>query len=154
MICLGHSSESNCHGLAFYVKTAIIAEKQTSFHYPFLELLCVTRHSARFLRKNCLVYRSPSTQIGIFIEKLTEYISDQNPDIILGDMNIDIRSTSYKRLINALPSYLQLVDKPTHISGSTLDLAFQRRGCTGVKVNVFLTYFSDHSIVHLVKKVP
>ena len=154
MICLGHSSESNCHGLAFYVKTAIIAEKQTSFHYPFLELLCVTTHSARFLRKNCLVYRSPSTQIGTFIGKLTEYISDQNPDIILGDMNIDIRSTSYKRLINALPSYLQLVDKPTHISGSTLDLAFQRRGCTGVKVNVFPTYFSDHSIVHHVKKVP
>lgn len=135
-----------------YIRNDIFAEECAAFNFPYLELLCVNINSEKMRRKICLVYRSPSTQIRSFIEKISAWTTETNPDIILGDMNIDTRSRSYQNLVYALPTYCQVVQNPTHISGSTLDLAFQHTQYPEPVVNIFATYFSDHSIVHLILK--
>ena len=135
-----------------YIRSNMFAEECATFNYSYFELLCVSISSENMRKKICLVYRSPSTQIRSFIDKMCEWTTKTNPDIIVGDMNIDTRSRSYENLVNALPLYSQVVQNPTHISGSTLDLAFYHRQYPEPMVNIFGTYFSDHSIVHLTLK--
>ena len=152
LIFLPYIPASNCHGVAMYIRSNMFAEECATFTYSYLELLCVSISSENMRKKICLVYRSPSTQIRSFIDKMCEWTTETNPDIIVGDMNIDTRSRSYENLVNALPSYSQVVQNPTHISGSTLDLAFYHRQYPEPMVNIFEIYFSDHSIVHLTLK--
>ena len=66
-------------------------------------------------------------------------------DITVGDFNIDACSKS--RLSQMLSEYVQLVDFPTHVAGSTLDhLYVEKSFLVGYEVEnvVSNTYFSDH----------
>ena len=66
-------------------------------------------------------------------------------DIVVGDFNIDACRKS--RLPQILSEYVQLVEFPTHIAGSTLDHVYAKKSFLEdyiVEIVVLNTYFSDH----------
>ena len=66
-------------------------------------------------------------------------------DIVVSDFNIDACRKS--RLPQILSEYVQLVEFPTHIAGSTLDHVYAKKSFLKdyiVEIVVLTTYFSDH----------
>ena len=120
----------------------------TKTFYSFMELLCAEILFQRTTHTIALVYRSPSTPPKAFIDHLSQWTSTNLPYVILGDMNIDPKTAAYKQLTRKLSGYRQIVNKATHISGSTLDLIFIRHQEDIPDTYIFPTYFSDHSVVH------
>ena len=74
-------------------------------------------------------------------------------DIILGDLNINFFSTiDMQPLTNLMESfkYVQIVDKPTFISGSLLDHVYVRQAINAnIHSSVIGAYYSDHDAVRI-----
>ena len=85
-----------------------------------------------------------------FYDYLYYVIEAKEVDIIVGDFNIDACSKS--RLPQIWSEYVQLVEFPTHVTGSTLDHAYVKKtlleDCQ-VEIAVLNTYFSDHDAVRV-----
>ena len=144
--CIPHTL---CHGLAIYTRSSLCGVASRSSFLGHSELLQVSISSSIGLRSIMLLYRSPSAKTDDFIESLTHLISSEQPDIVLGDMNLDIVSSFYKTLEKQMNGYVQLIQKPTHVSGSVLDLVFINKKHQRPMDTIFPTYFSDHSLVAL-----
>jgi hypothetical protein len=147
--CLEKSSVCNCHGILFYCSENIPVVSSTTSYQPHMEQLFVELSSKPGVGSIQVLYRSPSTAPATFITDLTSTVYDRQPDIILGDFNINVDSVWYRRLSEPLLNYRQCVTLPTHLSGSTIDLVYVKDELPQPKVTVYPTYFSDHSIVFL-----
>ncbi|XP_060577549.1 uncharacterized protein LOC132734725 [Ruditapes philippinarum] len=147
--CLEKSSVCNCHGILFYCSENIPVVSSTTSYQPHMEQLFVELSSKPGVGSIQVLYRSPSTAPATFITDLTSTVYDRQPDIILGDFNINVDSVWYRRLSEPLLNYRQCVTLPTHLSGSIIDLVYVKDELPQPKVTVYPTYFSDHSIVFL-----
>ena len=81
---------------------------------------------------------------------MTFLIEAKDVDIIVGDFNIDACSKS--RLYQILLEYIQLIEFPTHIAGSTLDHVYVKNSfLEGYEIEsvVLNAYFSDHDHVRV-----
>ena len=65
------------------------------------------------------MYKLNDQPLMTFYDYLYYIIEEKEVDIIVGDFNIDACRKS--RLTHILSEYVQLVEFPTHIAGSTLD---------------------------------
>ena len=100
--------------------------------------------------KVLLVYRKDSLPIDLFIYLIQHFLSmaENDIDVILGDFNINAFTTN--NLSDLLCEYVQIVQEPTHISGSLIDHVYVKQSLFDsydIKCIVKNTYFSDHDAV-------
>ena len=103
--------------------------------------------------KVLLLYRKNSLGKAKFVEALTYFVRSRDPDIILGDFNIDHFHKEEKTLSFLMDDYEQIVNRPTHISGSLLDHVYIKKilfETFNVSCTVEAVYFSDHDAVKIV----
>ena len=100
--------------------------------------------------KLMILYKLNSQSLMTFCDYLYYFIEAKEVDIIVGDFNIDACSES--GLPQILSEYVQLVEFPTHIRGSTLDHVYVKKSFLEdykVEIVVLNTYFSDHDAVRV-----
>ena len=97
------------------------------------------------------VYRPPSTPIDVFMNNMLEIIAQfQNvPTCIVGDFNEDVSITSnihFSRMLR-LQGFQQMVNKPTHDSGTMIDHVHVSQIVTTIQTDVTDCYYSDHDCI-------
>ena len=112
------------HGLAIYVKTELHIS-QLQLNTDTIEIMGIIIPE---IANIILVYKPPQMPPSSFIRCLSDeidYINDTNrlPLVIVGDFNMDLTKHSFDLFIRK-HELIQLVNKPTHILGGTLDLIF------------------------------
>ena len=97
-----------------------------------------------------LVYRSPSfANVDKFQEWLVKLVQNERGSVIIcGDFNIDpvAEKMKYDRLqavMNGM-GLSQIVNRPTHLSGHTLDHVYINRKLQLKYFNLHHPYYSDH----------
>lgn len=102
-------------------------------------------------RKNCY-----SREESLYL--IQHFVENETVDILLGDFNINALSGE-NYFLDYLTDYKQVVNKPTHISGSLIDHIYVRNNLFNIfdiQVLVKNVYFSDHEAIklRLQKKIP
>ena len=72
--------------------------------------------------------------------------------IIAGDLNSDLLKVSQNKFLDIFTDHVQMVNKPTHISGSSIDHAYIKNALMEelfTDVTVENNYFSDHDAVRI-----
>ena len=97
-----------------------------------------------------LLYRSPSSSLSIFYNRIETFLSTYKIfNIILDDFNINaVAKTNLQQVM----SQYQLINyEPTHISGSLLDhIYINRQTLQNISIEAIQkvsVYFSDHQVV-------
>ena len=97
-----------------------------------------------------LLYKESAISPVIYLNKLSQVISNCNVDIILGDFNIDAFGPQRAIIEDNLHMYDMVVNKPTHLSGSLLDQVHILKSFAmelNILSDVHSVYFSDHDAV-------
>ena len=68
-----------------------------------------------------LVYRKQSMHIQEFFQMLQYLLAKYSIGIIAGDFNYDLLKVSQNKFLDVFTDHVQMVNKPTHISGSLID---------------------------------
>ena len=94
------------------------------------------------------VYRPPSTPNDIFMNLTLEIIAQFQhvPTCIVGDFNEDVSITSNMHCCTMfrLQGFKQMVNKPTHDSGTIIDHVYISQTLNTVQTDVTDCYYSDH----------
>lgn len=100
-----------------------------------------------------LLYRKNGSSILDFVSGIDYLLRAHSIDIILGDLYINFFSTvDMQPLTNLMESfnYVQIVDKPTFISGSLLDHVYVRQAINAnIHSSVIGAYYSDHDAIRI-----
>ena len=105
-----------------------------------------------------LVYRKNLSKLEDFIYVLDHFLSriEDNIHIILGDFNINaFEENKNKKLQEALINYNQILEEPTHISGSLIDHVYVKKTFYDqIDIHTIIknTHFSDHDAVKVTLK--
>ena len=101
-----------------------------------------------------LVYRKHSMQMQEFFQMLEYLLATNSIDIVAGDFNFDLLKVSKNNLFsNHFTEHVQIVNKPTHISGSLIDHVYIKKTlmeeffANAIVENI---YFSDHDAIRIV----
>ena len=94
------------------------------------------------------VYRLPSTPIDVFINSMLEIIA-QFPNVpicVVGDLNENVLITSNTHCCTMfrLQGLKQMINKPTHDSGTILDHVYVSHTLNTIQTDVTDCYYSDH----------
>ena len=76
-------------------------------------------------------------------------------DIIAGDFNCNLLKVIENKLLDIFTDHVQMVNKPTHISGSLIDHVYIKKTLMeefSTNVTVENIYFSDHDALRIVIK--
>ena len=124
---------------------------------PGASLLTFQNVNVVQIMKILLVYKKNSLSTDLFIYLIQHFLSrtENDIDMILGDLliliNININALkSPSSLSNLLWNYEQIVQEPTHISGTLIDHVYIKKSLFNIldiKCIVKNTYFSDHDAV-------
>ena len=94
------------------------------------------------------VYRAPSTPVDVFMNHMVEIIAQFQhvPTCIVGDFNEDVSVTSNTHfcVMFRLQGFNQMVNKPTHDSGTIVDLVYVSQTVNTMQTDVTDCYQSDH----------
>ena len=74
-------------------------------------------------------------------------------DIIAGDFNYDLLKVSENKFLDIFTDCVQMVNKPTHISGSLIDHVYIKKSLMEelfYNATVQNIYFSDHDAVRII----
>ena len=97
------------------------------------------------------VYRPPSTPIDVFINNMLEIIAQfQNvPICVVGDLNEDVSITSNTCCCTMLrlEGLKQMINKPTHDSGTIIDHVYVSHTLNTIQTDVTDCYYSDHDCI-------
>ena len=100
-----------------------------------------------------LLYRKNSSNIFDFVSGIEYLLRAYTIDIILGDLNINFYNSKDMVPLTSLMeslNYVQIVDKPSFISGSLLDHVYIRQANkANVHASVVSLYYSDHDAVRI-----
>ena len=93
------------------------------------------------------VYRSQKISISTFEKTLIIHVQNFEPTVILGDLNINSWSISFRSLEQALNGYNYqcLNHLPTHRKGSCIDYVFVRK--LDSVLTKFSVPYSDHDVL-------
>ena len=98
-----------------------------------------------------MIYRQPSVVLNTtFYDHIAQLVSQENIDILLGDLNINALDSRNDVLGYVLSQYVLLVDEPTHISGGLIDHVYVKKSFLENKTvlsSVRSVFFSDHDAV-------
>ena len=73
-------------------------------------------------------------------------------DIIAGNFNYDLLKVSQNKFLDVFTDHVQMVNKPTHISGSLMDHVYMKKALMKeffINVTVEIIYFSDHDALRI-----
>ena len=97
------------------------------------------------------VYRPPSTPIDVFMNHMLEIIAQFQhvPTCIVGDFNEDVSVTSNTHCCTMLrlQGLKQMVNKPTHDSGTIIDHVYVSQTVNTMQTDVTDCYYSDHDYI-------
>ena len=97
------------------------------------------------------VYRPPSTPIAVFMNNMLEIIAQfQNvPIYVVGDLTEDASITSNTCWCTMFRSQglKQMINKPTHDSGTTIDHVYVLHTLNTIQTDVTDCYYSDHDCI-------
>ena len=98
------------------------------------------------------VYRPPSTPTDIFMNLMLEEIITQFqhvPTCIVGDFNEDVSITSHTHCFTMfrLQGFKQMINKPTHDSGTIIDHIYMSQTLNTMQTDVTDCYYSDHDCI-------
>ena len=95
------------------------------------------------------VYRTPSTSIDVFMNHMLEIIAQFQHVLscIVGDFNehISITSNTHCCTMFRLQDFKQMVNKPTHDSGTIIDHVYVSQTVNAMQTYVTDCYYSDHN---------
>ena len=97
------------------------------------------------------VYRPPSTPIDMFMNLMLEIIEQFQhvPTCIVGGFNEGVSITSYMCCCTMFrsQSFKQMVNKPTHDSGTIIDHLYISQTLNTMQTDVTDCYYSDHDCI-------
>ena len=97
------------------------------------------------------VYRPPSTPIDVFMNHMLEIIAQSQhvPSCIVGDFNEDasIISSTCCCTMFRLQGFKQMVNKPTHNSGTIIDHVYVSQTVHTMQTDVTDCYYSYHDCI-------
>ena len=97
------------------------------------------------------VYRPPSTPMDVFMNNMLEIIAQfQNvPTCIVGDFNEDVSMTSNTHCCRMLrlQGFQQMINKPTHDSGTIIDHVYVSQIVNTIQTDVTDCYYLDHDCI-------
>ena len=97
------------------------------------------------------VYRSPSTPIDVFMNHMLEITAQFQhvPKCIVGDFNenVSITSNIHCCTIFRLQCFKQMINKPTHDSGTIIDHVYVSQTVNTIQTDVTYCYYSDHDFI-------
>lgn len=100
-----------------------------------------------------LVHRKNGSSILDFVNGIEYLLRAHSIDVILGDLNVNVFNAIYMQPLTDLMesfNYVQILKKPTFISGSLLDHVYVRQA---IKANahssVISVYYSDHDAIRI-----
>ena len=97
------------------------------------------------------VYRPPSTLLDMFMNLMLEIIAQFQhvPTCIVGDFNEDVSITSNMCCCTMFRSQgsQQMVNKPTHDSGTIIDHVYMSQTLHTMQTDVIDCYYSDHDCI-------
>ena len=103
--------------------------------------------------KLLVLYRKNNSSLESFYNHLSDILSVENVDIVVGDFNINAQDLSQvNRLLQVFHQYEQIVQSPTHLAGATLDHVYVRNefmeqfNLLDYSINI---YFSDHDAIQI-----
>ena len=101
-----------------------------------------------------LVYKSHNLSIQQFREYILHLVNSKNPDILLGDFNINALQTPAPSIVTDLynENYALVVTKPTHIKGNLIDHIYISNSLISMldfEITTVTIYYSDHAAVSL-----
>ena len=91
-------------------------------------------------------------QMQEFFETLQYLLATHSIDIIAGDFNNDLLKVSQNNFLDIFTDNVQMVNKPTHISGSLINHVYIKKALMEkffTNVTVENIYFSDHDAVRI-----
>ena len=87
-----------------------------------------------------------------FVQMLQYLLATISTDIIAEDFSYDLLKVLQKKFLDIFTGNVQMVNKPTHISGSLIDHVHIKKALMEeffINVNVGSIYFSDHNAVNI-----
>ena len=97
------------------------------------------------------VYRPPSTAIDVFMNHMLQIIAQFQhiPTCTGGDFNEDVSITSNTCCCTMfrLQGFKQMVNKPTHDSGTIIDHVYVSQTVNRIQTDVTDCYYSDHDCI-------
>ena len=97
------------------------------------------------------VDRPPSTPIDVFINNMLEIIAQfQNvPICVVGELNeyVSITSNTHCCTMFRLQGLKQMINKPTHDSGTIIDHVYVSLTLNRIQTDVTDCYYSDHDFI-------
>ena len=97
------------------------------------------------------VYRPPSTPIDMFMNLMLEIIAQFQyvPTCIVGDFNEDVSITSNMHCCTMFRphGFQQMVNKPTHDSGTIIDHVYMSRTLHTMQTDVTDCYYSNNDCI-------
>ena len=103
------------------------------------------------------VYRPPSKSIDVFMNHMLEIIAQFQhvPTCIVGDFNEDVSITSKTCCctILRLQGFKQMINKPTHDSGTIIDHVYVSQTLNTMQTDIMDCYYSDHDCLLCLKTV-
>ena len=94
-----------------------------------------------------LLYRKQSVQMEEFFQMLQCLAATYSIDITVGDFKCDLLKESENKFLDIFTDQVQMVNKPTNISGSLIDHVCIKKGLVGemfFNTTVQNIYVSDH----------
>ena len=153
-------------GISVFLKNYIKSDKieSCSLSLPYIESLFIKLSHRNKKILIAVVYKPPSSNNNLFIEKLTEIISNNNINsfdecILCGDFNFNLldleKSNSVMNFLSSINAFslIPLITKPTRItneSATLLDNIFIRHPLD-YKSGIFNIDISDHLPIFLIK---
>nr|CAH7726507.1 unnamed protein product [Callosobruchus chinensis] len=152
-------SHKHCGGVAIWVKSSIISEPVNLNHFCIEQIFEVCALSVSFGQNKYIIlncYRSPSADVDIFMDRLTDVLQFLYKPyiniIVCGDFNLDsLKNATHISLYNLLSCYhcRPLVGWPTRVTATTSTIIdqvfinFDSNGCCCVLDN----NISDHRTI-------
>ena len=99
-----------------------------------------------------LVYRKQSRHMQEFFQMLQYLLATHSIDIMAGDFSYDLLKMSQNNFLDIFTDHVQMVNKPTHISGFLIDHVYVKKPLIEVfstNVTVENIYFSDHGAIRI-----
>ena len=99
-----------------------------------------------------VIYKKRAISLTQFCDWVGEFVRTRHVDIILGDFNINVLGKPVATLSSALKNFIQIVQEPTHLSGSLIDHVYIHQDLLGnvnVEVRNFDVYFSDRNTIQI-----
>ena len=100
-----------------------------------------------------LVYWKQSMQMEEFFQMLQYLVATYSIDVIAEDFNYDLLKVSVNKLLDIFTDHVQMLNKPTHISGPLIDHVYIKKSLMEgffTNATVESIYFSDHDAVRTI----